>query len=167
MGAVVAFLEAEPDQRGAEGIVVHVGVGNAGPGPVEVLNPFEVVQFQVLDEGGFPVPLPARPPRLLVEPPGGDHPPALPVVGAWRDGRPDDGARIDARVVEVGSGEDVRVAMAIGDRRSDPAGRQALEDGRYRIGAILTLIDARDPSSSRVLQAAPLDVVLNRREPPP
>lgn len=167
IGAVVAALEAAPRQD-AEGLVVDLHVTNGGEGRVEVLNPFEMVQFQLLDAGGFPVSLPFRMPRLMVGH-GHDGPgapplePAMPVVGFVRDGQPGDQLELHRRTLVLAPTGQVLVSMVIATRKSTSGGTEPLPDGDYHVGAILTVIDAADPSQSRVLQAAPVDVVLTRR----
>ena len=74
LGNLTAYLEAETEQRGAApGPVVSVGFVNIGGGDIPLLNPLELLQFQVRDEQGSPLRIPSKPPSLLTHKRAGER----------------------------------------------------------------------------------------------
>lgn len=162
LGDLAAYLDAETEQRGTTGIVVTVGVTNGGGHDLPLLNPFEVVQFQVRDERGMPRQVPTKPPSLLVHRADGeawtlDNP--LPVRDVRRNGESIDPGALDTEVFTVGAGEEWRVSFAI-DRfvAEDGATDAQVPDGAYGVRCLATLIDAERRQTSRIVQSEELEI---------
>jgi hypothetical protein len=150
--AVDSHLSAEPEQAGSA-LGVTLTVANHGEETAAIQNPYETVQWQLLDERGAPIPMPLRPPNLLLVP--RDRPASWtaenPVrVAAVRfEGDTVDTAALDARNLELPPGTHWAADFEI-DRV-----------GRYSVGCVLTLIDAEDPQRSRILRGDPIAVRLD------
>jgi hypothetical protein len=166
-----AYLEAETEQRGtAPGPVVSVGFVNSGKGKLPLLNPFELLQFQVRDEQGFPLRVPSKAPSLLTHKRAGEPwrlESPLPIVSVVRNGRETDPSAVDSEILDIGPGEDYRVSFAIdrflGRQGDDAGGETAIPDGTYTVRCIATLIHAEQRQTSRILQSDEIEIRFARR----
>jgi hypothetical protein len=157
LNGVGAVLAAGDEQAGHPGLRATLALEHHGDEAISLLNPFEMVQWQLLDERGAPLPVPQRAPSLLVI---GDQ------AGSWIEEGP-------LRVVEVHRGREALATAALDTRTvllepSDHlaatfelhrlAGGEPLTGGTYAIGCVATLIDADHPDRSRILRADPVQV---------
>jgi hypothetical protein len=180
LAALSGYLESGAGPDGAAGgLRIDVGLINGGADDVPLLNPFALVQFQVRDPRGFPLPIPTKPPPMFVHAVGGedwtlDGP--VPVVAATRNGEAVDPKSLDGRVFRIAAGDEWRSSYEIrltagatnapagGDERSaDGDGRIAA--GSYRVSCVLTLIHAERTEESRVLQSDEVEVRIGRPSP--
>ncbi len=154
---VAALIAAEDEQTATAGLRVTLAFEHHGDAAVSLLNPFEMVQWQLLDERGAPLDLPQRAPNLLVI--GGpadswieDGP--LRLVEAHRGGAALAPEALDTRTTELEPGDHLAGTFEL-HRLAD--GRP-LPPGTYGITCVVTLIDAEHPDRSRILRADPLRV---------
>jgi hypothetical protein len=157
--SVDAYLAADPEQTENSGLRATFTLANHGDGPIELQNSFETLQWQLLDEPGAPLPLPRRPPNLLVigEPPESwtaENP--LQIVEARYEGETVEITALDAPSLELPPGAHWAATFEID--RLDTNGDPPLEAGTYAIASVATLIDVVDPKLSRILRSAPIQV---------
>ena len=158
LGDVAALLAADDEQAGTTGIRVTLALEYHGEDPISLLNPFEMAQWQLLDERGAPLPLPQRPPALLV-------------IGEQTDSWIEDGP---VRVVEAHRGDAVLTPTALDTRTitlepgdhiaatfelRELADGSPLGAGSYGVACVATLIDADHTDRSRILRADPVRLV--------
>lgn len=156
---VDSYLATDPEQAKNAGLRATLTVANHGDGTIELLNPFEMLQWQLLDEHGAPLPLPQRPPNLLVigEPPESwtaENP--VRIVEARLEGEAVEITALDAPSLELLPGAHWAATFELD--RLDTNGGAPLEAGTYAIACLATLIDAVDPTLSRILRSAPIQV---------
>jgi hypothetical protein len=170
-----AHLEVAAVQAGQpDGIEVVLGVANGGASSASLLNPFDNVQFQLLDEAGFPVPLPSRPSGLRAVTRGNDpwrFVPPFPVVAVHLNGEVVDLGAIEARVLTLDAGDEYEATFRI-DRAVEGQPGQAgvtggpgdepLASGVYAVRCVATLIRADEPRDARILQSPRLEVRFER-----
>lgn len=162
IATVEARLEAESTQAGPA-LLASVVLANGGAEPVELINPFDLLQWQLLDERG-PVTLPARRPNLLAHTPASAPwklDPALPLVEVRAGGELLAATALDRPELELQADAELSVTFAFG--RAPDGGRTVeLVSGDYQLVCMTTLIDARDPESSRIVRSSPLQVRFER-----
>lgn len=171
------YLEADPVQEGS-GIALGVGLSNDGDEKLVLLNPFEMTQFLVCDEKGFPLAIPRRTPRLLTPNPTAelwvrDSP--VPVREVRRDGQPVDAGLIDTAALTLEPNEEWLVRFELDRLANDPGSSNPgspggtgspVPNGIYKIRNTLTLIDADYRRASRILQGDEIEVRFVRRPRP-
>ena len=153
LDALQAFVEAESQQRRAR-LLAAFALINASGKRLDLLNPLDLLQWQLLDDAGAPVALPERPPNLRVHRPAGEPwrlNSAIPVASVTQDGAATDAAMLDSPA--LGLEPEARLAVTFAFD---------LPSGSYRLAALATLIDARDTSSARVLRSEPLAIRFER-----
>jgi hypothetical protein len=157
LGDVAGMLAADDEQDETTGIRVTLALEHHGEAAISLLNPFEMVQWQLLDERGAPLALPQRAPNLLVigEQAGSwieDGP--LRVVEAHRDDARIAPEALDTRTVTLEPGEHLAATFEL-HRLADGT---LPPTGSYGITCVATLIDADHPDRSRILRADPVRV---------
>jgi hypothetical protein len=161
LGDLVMYLEAADVQDApGGGISIAVGLVNDGAHKVSLLNPYELLQFLLNNEAGFPLQLPQPAPSLLVHRADSaawelDSP--FPITEFSRNGHALDVAALNTPVIDLAAHETAVVRFTI-DRFVEGGQDRALPPGLYRISAIATLLDAVDAQKSRVLEAPALQV---------
>jgi hypothetical protein len=155
LGKVAALLAADDEQDGTTGIRVTLALEHRGADPISLLNPFEMAQWQLLDERGAPLALPQRPPSLLVI---GEQASSwiadgpVQVVDAHRDGTALTPEALDTRTITLEPGDHLAATFEL----SRLADGQPLQAGSYGVACVATLIDADHPDRSRILRAEPV-----------
>lgn len=155
--SVGALLAAEDEQTGRPGLRVTLALEHHGDEVISLLNPFEMVQWQLLDERGAPLPVPQRAPSLLVigEQAGSwTEEGPLRVVEAHRSGEALTHRALDTRTVVLEPGDHMAATFELDHLAND----QPLAGGTYGIGCVTTMIDADHPDRSRILRADPVQV---------
>jgi hypothetical protein len=153
LAAVTARLEADSPQGGS-GLRATLTLGNEGSSPVQLLNPFDLLQWQLLDAAGAPLDVPSRAPNLRVHRPSGTPwklDSAVPIVDVRQGAGPTDPTSLDAPALTLDPGGELSVTYAL-DRPS----------GDYRLGCLTNLIDATDTRRSRIVRCDPLEVSFTR-----
>jgi hypothetical protein len=150
---VTARLDVESPQRG-DGLRATLTLGNEGPTPVQLVNPFDLLQWQLLDERGAALDVPSRAPNLRVHRPGPlpwklDS--AVPIIEVRHGRRATDPASLDVAALDLVPDAELAVTYEL-DRPS----------GDYRLGCLTNLIDAADPQRSRIIRCDPLPVSFTR-----
>ena len=161
LAGVDALLAADDEQAGRAGLRATLALEHHGDEAISLLNPFEMLQWQLLDERGAPLPIPQRAPSLLVvgEQTGSwTAQGALRVVEAHRDDEPLATTALDTRTVVIEPGGHIAATFAL----DHLANGQPLTDGTYGISCVATLINAGHPDMSRILRADPVHVRLRR-----
>lgn len=162
---IQAFVEAGPTQSHADGLHVTVELRNDGDEQVELRNPFELLQWELLAQDGSPLRLPRRAPSLLVHrssdrPWTLDSTPAL--VEVRRDGAVVETSALDAPTLIFAPSQAWSATFAIG-HTVDGAGKQTeLPDRSYLVSCSATLIEAGDPGRSAIVRSAPVQLRLER-----
>lgn len=128
IAALSASLKIDDEQPTLRATVTLEHHGDAS---VSLLDPWDMLQWQLLDERGAPLPLPPRAPALLTGAPSGP--------------------------VTLQPGEATETTVEL-DRLAD--GRP-ITAGAYALGVIATLIDADHTDRSRILRADPVPVRLS------
>jgi hypothetical protein len=153
----LANLEARldvPSPQEGGGLRANFALVNAGDERVELLNPLDPLQWQLLDEGGAPLEVPSRAPEILVHrPPSGPWKldPAVPIVEVRRDGESVDATTLDTSTVELGPRGELATTFEFD-----------LASGDYRLSCLATLIDAADTDRSRIVRSERLPVRFDR-----
>jgi hypothetical protein len=160
LARVAAYLTADELQEGAAGLRVTFGVVNEGLERVALLNPFELAQWELLDEAGAPLTVPSSPPSLFVHRPRSapwrlDSP--LRILEVRRDGRAVEPGVLDSPSLEIDPAGECAVTFEI-DRVLDDDGTPPLQAGGYAIACVVTLIDAADTERSRILRSRPIRI---------
>jgi hypothetical protein len=169
--AITILVEAELVQRGQRRIDVDLNLRNDGIQPVRLLNPFETVQFIVLDADGFPKRVPRPVPSLLINrkgQAGWKLRTAVPVVRVLRDGHDEDPSTLDTPVVSLRAGGSFQLRFGIDHFEAEPdptrpagdAPGEAPRPGVYTVQTMLNLINADDTNDSRVVQSGRIQVRL-------
>ena len=112
LASVAGALDVDEDGAGLRATVTFE---HRGDGPVSLLNPFELLQWQLLDERGAPIAVPARPPNVFrPSPPEAwlEEGPLRPVA-ARRDGAELAVAELGVRTLELQPGTDVAEALDV------------------------------------------------------
>lgn len=151
LDAVEARLDAESPQLGA-GLRATFALSNTSDFPLELLNPLDVLQWQLLDGAGAPLELPERVPNLRLHRPAGAEwklDSAIPIAEVIQDGSAAEAAILDAPTLRLKG----RLAVTFAFE---------LPTGDYRLNATVTLIDAADPTGSRILRSDPLPISFER-----
>lgn len=159
---VEARLEAESPQAG-QALLATVVLVNAGTARVELINPFDLLSWQLIDERG-PLTLPARSPNLLGHRPASAPwklDPAMPLVEVRRGGQRIDPAALDSPAVELEAETELAATFGF-DRLPEDGGTVELASGDYRLVCLVTLIDAADADRSRIVRSRPLPVRFDR-----
>lgn len=156
---VDSYLAADPDQSESAGLRATFILANHGDHTIELQNPLEMLQWQLLDERGAPLPLPQRPPNLLVigEPSESwiaKNP--MRIVEAKYDGGAAEITELDAPSLVLLPGAQWAVTFELDSL--DANGDAPLKAGTYAIGCLATLFRAADPNRSRILRSAPIQV---------
>jgi hypothetical protein len=146
-----ARLEADSPQRGRS-LLAAFSLVNAGESALELLNPLDLLQWQLLDGAGAPLGLPDRVPNLRSHPVGGEWRlnSAIPIAEVIEDGTAANAATLDSPRLTIT--RELAVTFAFD-----------LASGDYRLIAIATLIDASDTNRSRILRSDPLPVSFERQ----
>jgi hypothetical protein len=176
---LVVYLEVEPAQKDkTNGIEVRLGIINNGNQEIYLLNPFNILQFQVMKQMGYPLKIPTKPPNLLINDRGGDGgriEPALKIVRVLRNNQAVEIRNINEEVLKIAAHEEYQVYFEI-DRlleeqsRSTPSGgaseyvEVSIPDGVYRIRCIATLINSSNTQESRILQSQGVQVDFLKRK---
>jgi hypothetical protein len=161
LALVGARLEAEGHQRG-RGIRATVALESTGDRPIVLLNPFDLLQWQLLDGAGAPLDLPSSPPNLLVHRPAsrpwelGD---GVPVIEVRRAGELADRAMLGTPTVELTPHAELAVTFELA-QLAQGATTIELPGGDYRLGCLATLIDERQ--RSRIVRCNPLPMRFER-----
>ena len=160
---VAAYLAADERQEGTAGLRATFGVMNEGLERVVLLNPFELVQWELLDERGAPLTVPSSPPSLFVHRPRSapwrlDSP--LRILEVRRNGEIHEPDVLDSPSIEIDPAGECAVTFEI-DRILDDDGTPPLQAGRYTIACVATLIDAVDTERSRLLRSPPIHILFH------
>jgi hypothetical protein len=151
-------------EKRADGLVASLAIANHGGQDVSLLNPFELVQFQLLDAKGYPLTVPMKPPSLLVHRPDGqswrtNNP--LRVIAVRKNNQAVDASLVDGKALTLAAGDEYEVTFEIDHVREKRNGSDVdipIPDGEYKIGCIATLINSADTNESRILQSLPIEV---------
>jgi hypothetical protein len=153
MAGVEARIEAASPQSG-DSLRVTFAIANTAIEPVEILNPIDLLQWQLLDETGMPLELPRRVPNLRVHRPA-DVPwkldSAIPIVEVRKDGERAHAASLDARTLTLGPDGELAVTFGFG-----------VPAGDYRLTCLATIIDAADTDMSRIVRSGPVPIRFDR-----
>jgi hypothetical protein len=150
---VTARLGADSPQEGS-GLRATLTLSNEGSSPVQLLNPFDLLQWQLVDAAGAPLDVPSRAPNLRVHRPSGTPwklDSAVPIVAVRQGGESTDAASLDAPALTLDPGGELSVTYEL-DRPS----------GGYRLGCLTNLIDATDTRRSRIVRCDPLEISFTR-----
>lgn len=163
LAGVQARLDAASPQRGSS-LRATVALANAGSGAVDLLNPFDLIQWQLLDDAGAPLEVPSRAPNLMVNRAAAAPwklDTAVPITEVQRDSVPADAAELDSAAVSLAAGGELAVTYEFGQvlKEGSPVD---LAGGEYRLICLATLIDAADTDRSRILRCNPVPVVFER-----
>jgi hypothetical protein len=132
-GSEIAALSATLDVGDEQpALQATVTLEHHGDAPVSLLDPWDMLQWQLLDARGAPLALPPRAPALLT------------------------GRSSETVTLEPGGQSTTTVEL---ERLADG---QPLTAGTYALGVIATLIDADHTDRSRILRADPLPVRLGQ-----
>jgi hypothetical protein len=130
-GSEIATLSATLDVDGEQAALrATVTLEHHGDATVSLLDPWDMLQWQLLDDRGAPLALPSRAPALLT------------------------GRNSETLTLEPGGRRTTTVQL---DRLAD--GRP-ITAGGYSLGVIATLIDADHTDRSRILRADPVPVTV-------
>lgn len=167
LAELAAYLAAEERQDGAAGLRATFGVRNGGHDRVSLLNPFELLQWELSDERGAPLVVPSSPPSLFVHrarsaPWRLDSP--LRILEVRRDGRRAAPEVLDTAQLELDPGTEQTVTFEI-DRILDDDGTPRLTTGSYGLACVATFIDAVHSDRSRILRSAPIHIAFRRAAP--
>jgi len=163
-------LDVEPKQiRRDAGVVASIAITNSGKSQQTLVNPFELIQFQLTDDKGFPIKLATKPPAMLVHRATNEgwrvnNP--IQVLGVTGNGQAIDITSVDDSKILFSPGAELRVTYRIDHVRQavDQAEKEApIAEGRYGVAVTATLIDSADTKQSRILQVAPLTVEFQRK----
>ena len=148
-------MELEAHQRGAA-ITATIVLANSGERPVELLNPFDLLQWQPLDGAAAPLDVPTAPPSLLVHLPASEPwklRTGVPIVEALLGGEPTDAAVLDSATIQLEPEIELAATFAFAEIVEDGS-RVQIRSGEYSLGCLATLIDSEQ--HSRVVGCSPL-----------
>ncbi|MDA0163040.1 hypothetical protein OM076_22395 [Solirubrobacter ginsenosidimutans] len=132
-GSEIAALSATLDVGDEQpALQATVTLEHHGDARVSLLDPWDMLQWQLLDERGAPLALPPRAPALLT------------------------GRNSETVTLDPGGRRSTTVEL------DQLAGGRPITAGAYSLGVIATLIDADDTERSRILRADPLPVRLGQ-----
>jgi hypothetical protein len=163
LARVEAQLNAPARQDGA-GLRATFVLANANAGPVQLVNPVDLLQWQLLDASGAPLVLPSRPSNLRIHRPASapwELNRAVPIVEVSRAGARADAAVLDTPSVGLESRDELAVTFEFGHILEDGSARE-LPSGDYRLACTATLIDAIETQRSRILRCEPLGIRFDR-----
>lgn len=152
LDALTALLEADARQRGAS-LRAAFTLHNAGASALALVNPIDLLKWQLVDASGAPVALPERAPNFRLHRPAGAEwklDSAIPIAGVAQDGAAVDASVLDEPAIRLAADGRLSVTFAF-----------ELASGGYALTALATLIDADDPTRSRILRSEPLPVELS------
>jgi hypothetical protein len=163
LASLDARLDAQSPQAG-NGLRATFALVNTGGQPVELLNPLDMLQWQLLDEAGAPLEVPSRPSNVLVQRQSSAPwklDPAVPLVEVRRTGERIDVAAMDTPTVELEPQGELASTFEF-DRTLKDGAAVELASGDYRLVCLATLIDATDTDRSRIVRSNPLPVRFDR-----
>ena len=158
-----ARLEAASEQQG-RGLRATLALANASAAEIDLLNPVDLLRWQLLDATGAALDLPQRVPNLRVRRPADSAwklDSAVPVIAVRRDGREVDPAVLDTPRLSLKVGAELAVTFEF-DRTVRDGQSVELPSGDYRLVCLATLIDAADTQRTRIVRCDPLPVILHR-----
>ena len=153
-------LEVDETQKGqTKGIVATVLVKNHNDDEVAVLNPFETMQFLLVDTEGAPVDLPKKAPNLLINRKGKnwEWDVVFPVIGYFENGREVDASKIKNEILTLPGNGSLTAQFSI-NRMIDSGEETPIPSGKYAIQALTPLINADNRSESRALESPRITV---------
>jgi hypothetical protein len=150
---VEARLDADSPQSGP-GLRATFAIHNAGGERVELVNPLDLLQWQLLDKAGSPLDVPRRAPNLRVHrlpsaPWKLDS--AVPIIEVRSDGERADTALLDSPALRLEQEGELAVTFEF-----------ELPSGDYRLSCLVTLIDAVVTERSRIVRSEPLAIRFDR-----
>ncbi len=150
-------IELDEQQRG-DAITATIVLANTGGRPVELLNPFDLLQWQPLDGAAAPLDVPTAPPNLMVHRPASEPwklRTGVPVVEVLLAGEPTDAAALDSPTLQLESEIELAATFAFAEIVEDGS-RVQIPSGEYSLGCLATLIDSEQ--HSRIVGCRPLSL---------
>lgn len=163
LAGIEARLDALVSQRGA-GLRATFVLNNGNDRPVELINPIDLLQWQLLDSAGAPLALPTRPANLRVHRPASAPwklNSAVPIVEVSHAGKRADAVVLDTPTVQLAPQTEIAVTFEFGDLVEDGTAR-VLPSGDYRLVCTATLIHSIETQRSRILRCEPLALRYDR-----
>ncbi len=160
--AATMYLDVSEAQSGqSNGIVAKVGIVNNDLQALALLNPFEMLQFLLVNETGFPVQLPQKAPNLLSNKKGWTFDSAFPITTFSRNQQALDVGELNHETLRL-EAHDTLEAQFVVDRVMDRGKEAELPAGIYGVSCIATLINADNRKESRVLESPTIRVRFSR-----
>jgi hypothetical protein len=148
-------LEVDANQKAqAAGIIADIWIENSNEKMVSLLNPFEMLQFLLVDEAGFPLKLPQKPPNLLIISKNRKwkFDVAFPVANFFENGQEVSLSEIEKEILVL-PGNGWQKARFIINRIIDSEQELPLPTGTYGIQCVGPLINAENREDSRALES--------------
>lgn len=153
-------LEVDETQKGkAKGIVATVMVKNHNDDEVTVLNPFETMQFLLVDAEGAPIDLPQKAPNLLLNRKGKnwEWDVVFPISAYFENEHEVDPSKIENEILTIPANASLTAQFTI--NRIMGSGKETpLPSGKYGIQAVTPLINADNRNESRALESPRITV---------
>lgn len=152
---------SEAQSRQGDSIVAKVGIVNNDLQALALLNPFEMLQFLLVDEAGFPVQLPQKVPNLRRRKKNWTFDSAFPITAFSRNQQALDVGELNHETLRL-EAHDTLEAQFVVDRVMDKGKEAELPAGIYGVSCIATLINADNRNESRVLESPTIRVRFSR-----